>query len=1148
MRRKHWLGVLLIAALAVFVICHGNVPASAATHSHPICGSYCSCSQYDHSNSTWQAWDGKSTMYNGYYYLTKDVTLSSTMILNYSYTSYLCLNGYSITCADTVFDIYSYRSLLITDCKGTGKVETTGGDCAISNNKNLTIWGGTIVNSSTDESFASAINSYNGTNTTICGGKVTAKDADAIYAFPGSNITVLGGTVNGGGQYGSAISGQGTVERCGTITISGGRITQDRTWHDVLDIQDGSFVMTGGYVDGNVTVYDEEGTTTVSGGTINGSLNVFSGSASITGGSLNNGFYLYSNTTVSGGTYGGSCTFVGTNITVNGGNFSNCSTVSMSGEVWVCGGSFSTLQALNNPLHLSGVPDIATLQIYKPGTVSAQNKDCTGSFGGETVQVKLYYPYDSYAWKDGDIVIKNVKSNAVAQKFQLTGDDTRYMYLERSGNNLVLRILPHGTWGSNATWVLQNGTLTISGTGALDKAYSGTKYPWGQYASQIEKVVVEPGITEIHHYAFEYCEQLTSASLPETLTFLNFQAFQDCGKLNNLLLPSSLTSVYGYEYRIGSLYTFLRCQSLTDLYYRGTQADWETLLAGMTLSSLNSDMTIHFLQLQESTATCTAPGKQAYYQFDNTAVYGDMYDAAYQTISSLQTVPALGHDYIDHEAKAPTDTSVGWEAYQTCSRCDYSTYVEIPATALASGTCGGNLTWILSQDGTLTISGTGAMYDYAYDLNSPTESTHPWKDVAASIKSVIIENGVINIGAYAFHNCKSLETVTVGNKVLAIEPFAFYNCTSLADVTFGETVATIDNCAFAYCGSLTAVTIPDSVTLIGNSAFNRCDSLTAVFYRGTESQKNSMNIKDSRLTDAPWHYPVTDTVFEGQNCYYCPDCDGYFLPNGQELRQKATVTFVDEDGTVLSEKIYYRGDAVTPPADPTKASDNVYTYTFAGWDKPVVSCTGNTTYTATYTSTYIDYTVAFVDWNEDILCVRTCHWGDPVIVPSDPSRAADKVYTYAFAGWNKVVTNCAGNATYKATYEATYIDYTVTFRYADGTTIDVQILHYGDSVAIPKTPAAPDAYSEFVGWDREVTDCTADAVYTAVFVMTRIPGDVDGSGEVTELDAIYLLKAILMPELFPLEYEDDFDGNGKLDEDDAIYLLQHVLLPEQFPL
>lgn len=39
---------------------------------------------------------------------------------------------------------------------------------------------------------------------------------------------------------------------------------------------------------------------------------------------------------------------------------------------------------------------------------------------------------------------------------------------------------------------------------------------------------------------------------------------------------------------------------------------------------------------------------------------------------------ALGHDEVQHEAKAPTITSVGWDAYVTCTRCDYTTYVELP--------------------------------------------------------------------------------------------------------------------------------------------------------------------------------------------------------------------------------------------------------------------------------------------------------------------------------------------------------------------------------------------------------------------------------------------------------------------------------------
>ena len=58
---------------------------------------------------------------------------------------------------------------------------------------------------------------------------------------------------------------------------------------------------------------------------------------------------------------------------------------------------------------------------------------------------------------------------------------------------------------------------------------------------------------------------------------------------------------------------------------------------------------------------------------------------AYETCSrcdyttTYQELPALNHDLVQHEAKAPTCTEIGWDAYETCSRCDHTTYAELPA-------------------------------------------------------------------------------------------------------------------------------------------------------------------------------------------------------------------------------------------------------------------------------------------------------------------------------------------------------------------------------------------------------------------------------------------------------------------------------------
>ena len=63
---------------------------------------------------------------------------------------------------------------------------------------------------------------------------------------------------------------------------------------------------------------------------------------------------------------------------------------------------------------------------------------------------------------------------------------------------------------------------------------------------------------------------------------------------------------------------------------------------------------------------------------------------------------------------------------------------------------------------------------------------------------------------------------------------------------------------------------------------------------------------------------------------------------------KATVVFRNEDGTVLSTGQYAYGETVAIPQVPTKEADEAGEYVFAGWDKPVTACSGDTVYTAVF--------------------------------------------------------------------------------------------------------------------------------------------------------------------------------------------------------
>ena len=88
----------------------------------------------------------------------------------------------------------------------------------------------------------------------------------------------------------------------------------------------------------------------------------------------------------------------------------------------------------------------------------------------------------------------------------------------------------------------------------------------------------------------------------------------------------------------------------------------ETFASGE--KALNNHALVHHTG---KAATCTESGWDAY---DTCSRCG---------YSTYKELPALGHDLVTHEAKAATCTEPGWDAYDTCSRCDYSTYKELPA-------------------------------------------------------------------------------------------------------------------------------------------------------------------------------------------------------------------------------------------------------------------------------------------------------------------------------------------------------------------------------------------------------------------------------------------------------------------------------------
>ena len=192
-----------------------------------------------------------------------------------------------------------------------------------------------------------------------------------------------------------------------------------------------------------------------------------------------------------------------------------------------------------------------------------------------------------------------------------------------------------------------------------------------------------------------------------------------------------------------------------------------------------------------------------------------------------------------------------------------------------SGKCGENARWELSDDGVLTISGTGKLYNSSY-VSSLYGSK--WNSCDSEIKSIVVEDGITEIGKYCFMLLTEMETVTIADSVTKIGDYAFSDCYSLTEIEFPDSVTEIGVGVFAQCDSLRkfkmpakvnripnvmfvlsgirCVEIPSTITSVGNRAFGSCDLVEAVF-DGSEGEWSRMEIGygNEPLRNAVIRYP-----------------------------------------------------------------------------------------------------------------------------------------------------------------------------------------------------------------------------------------------------------------------------------------------------
>ena len=365
---------------------------------------------------------------------------------------------------------------------------------------------------------------------------------------------------------------------------------------------------------------------------------------------------------------------------------------------------------------------------------------------------------------------------------------------------------------TKGTGTMQNYSLS---NGESDTFYQYTPFYFSR--NNLKEIVIEDGVENIGSYAFEDCSSLTSVEIPNSVTSIGDYAFYRCRSLTSATIGNSVTSIGNYAFSGCTSLTSVEIPnsvtSIGDYAFYGCYS-FEVISIPNSVTIIGNyafyGCSLNYIEIPSSVKTI---GSQAV----------SLYNALVLFRGSEEQWNEISID--------SNNSSLNESQVKFC-----------PETK--SGRCGTAVSYSYEYEngeGILTISGTGDM------INATSAKSGVFYNLC--IDKLIIEDGITNIGAYAFMNCVTLNNVSIGSSVSKIGNYAFDNCSSLAGIDIPESVSSIGNYAFFNCKSLTSIEIPNKVTNIGYYAFYGCRSLTSlVIQNGLKSIEYSVFENCSSLT------------------------------------------------------------------------------------------------------------------------------------------------------------------------------------------------------------------------------------------------------------------------------------------------------------
>lgn len=342
-------------------------------------------------------------------------------------------------------------------------------------------------------------------------------------------------------------------------------------------------------------------------------------------------------------------------------------------------------------------------------------------------------------------------------------------------------------------------------------------------------------ITSIEGCTFEACTSLTKINIPSGVTYIKDSAFISATGLKTVVLPASVTRIENNA--------FYGCRSIAEIYYEGSQDQWDMIDIAASGNEPLSNAMIYF----NVDPVIDVPDGFEYEVLSNGTIQINDCTSMEEVINipgKIEGKPvtnigfgAFMNSSVWREVHIPASvTKVDDINFRGCDKLE-AIYVE-----------DGNSNY-LSEDGVLFNKDKtrlirypqGKKGDYLIPQGIESIANSAFEE-AAGLTGVTIPSSVTTLGHTVFSRCSQLTEIKIPSSVTTIGSSAFEHCDRLIEMEFPSGMKNIPKCCFIDSINLTKVKIPVSVTAIEDAAFYKCYSLKDVYYDGVLEQWEKINI------------------------------------------------------------------------------------------------------------------------------------------------------------------------------------------------------------------------------------------------------------------------------------------------------------------